>query len=168
MRLPPCHSVWHACVCSYSHPLIIFKPAGNWPARVGRNHEVLMIFLQVSYNHTSLLYNTSWEKCCRGEHNSRRHLRIHWRQSFPKKKLYSSLDIGFETEFCGKPRALWAGTWSDAFGGHFSFLPLPLVWQQLTGSSRLVWSAHIVLAFPSNIKVHSLVFAARTFCTFTC
>lgn len=161
--------MWHACVCSYLHPLIIFKPAGNWPAKVGRNHRVVMLFLQASWNHTSLLHNTSWEKHCWGrEHSSSRHLRIHRRQSFPKKKLYSSQDSGFEIEFCGKPCALWAGTWSDAFGGHFSFLPLPLVWQQLTGSSRLVWSAHIVLAFPWNIKVHSLMFAARTFCTFTC
>lgn len=102
------------------------------------------------------------------ERNPSRHLRTHWRQSFPEKKLYSSLDTSFETQVCGKPCALWAGTQSDAFGGHFSFPPLHLIWQQLTVSSRLVWSAHIVLAFPLNIKVHSLMFAVSTFCTFTC
>lgn len=40
------------------------------------------------------------------ERNPSSHLRIHWRQSFPKKKLYSSPDTSFETQVCGKPRAL--------------------------------------------------------------
>lgn len=148
--------------------LSIFQ--SSWPisTRASRDHQGINDTPASSMKSHKPIVSPHLREALLRERNPSRHLRSHWRQRFPKKKLYSSLHIGFETQVCGKPRALWAGTQSDAFGGHFSFPPLHLVWQQLTVSSRWVWSAHIVLAFPRNIKVHSLKFAVNTFCTFTC
>lgn len=142
----------------------------GWPisARVCRDHQGINDVPTSFMKSHKPIVSPQLRETLLGECNPSRHLRIHWRQSFPKKKLYSSLDTSFETQVCGKPRALWAGTQSDAFGGHFSFPPLHLIWQPLTVSSRLVWSAHIVLDFPLNIKVHSLKSAVSIFCTFTC
>lgn len=142
----------------------------SWPisARVGRDHQCINDIPAILLKSHRTIVSPQLRETLLREHNPSRQVRIHWRQSFPKKKLYSSLDTSFETQVCGKPHTLWAGTQSDAFGGHFSFHLLHFIWQQLAVSSQLVWSAHIVLYFPLNIKVHSLESAVSTFCALTC
>lgn len=142
----------------------------SWPISAGvcRDHQCINDIPAILMKSHRTIVSPQLKGTLLREHNPSRHLRIHWRQSFPKKKLYSSLDTCFETQVCGKPHALWAGTQSDAFGGHFSFHSLHFIWQQLAVSSQLVWSAHIVLDFPLSIKIHSLEPAVSTFCALTC